>query len=463
MIGRTALSLALAVGTAVATPSFAQDAPYQREARQVLERVVGFRTAAGHAQVPAMVGYLTGVLRAGGVSAADIVTIPHGETVALLVRVPGQDASARPILLSSHMDVVDARPEDWQRSPYTLIEENGYFFGRGTTDNKTGVVSLVSTVLRLTADGHRPRRTLVFAFVGDEETEMKTTELIAAHDWVRTAEYAINTDAGGGNLSDDGKPLYYGVQGAEKTYVDFQLVTTNPGGHSSRPRADNAIYDLARAIGRIEQHRFEVRWNALTRSYLGTIAPVVAGQVGDALRRFAANPDDREAADILWRVPEYVGTTRTTCVATMLEAGHAPNALPQRATATVNCRLFPGDTVADVRRALGEVIGNPAIRVETLGKPEPSPVSEPRADVMEAIARSIHARYPGVPITPYLESGGTDGKVYRTAGIPTWATSGAFMKDSEMFAHGLDERIPVKAFYDALEHIHDLAVALGRE
>lgn len=461
MIRLRAWSLALVAGLATAVPSTAQDAPYQRQAREVFERVVGFRTASGHGQVPAMASYIAGVLRAGGVPAADIVILPHGETVAMLVRLPGQDAAVRPILFSAHMDVVDARPEDWQRSPYTLVEENGTFFGRGTIDNKCGVVALVSTILRLRADGHRPRRTLVFAFVGDEETGMETTRLIAAHDWVRTAEYAINTDAGGGSLSDDGRPLYYAVQGAEKTYADFRLVITNPGGHSSWPRADNAIYGLARALGRLEQHRFPVRSNSLTRAYFGTIAQMVPGDVGAALRRFAANPEDQGAADVLWRTPEYVGTTRTTCVATMLDAGHAPNALPQRATATVNCRIFPGESVADVQRGLEAAIGDPTIRIEAMGNPEVSPASEPRADVMEAIAGSIHRRYPGVPVTPYLESGGTDGAVYRRAGIPTWSSSGVFMKDADMFAHGLNERIPVTSFYDSLEHIHDLAVELG--
>lgn len=445
----------------LAAPAMAQDAPYQREARAVYERLISFRSAAGHGQVPAMADYIVRTLRAAGVPESDIALLPHEETVGLLVRVAGRDASARPLLFSGHMDVVDARPEDWERDPFTLIEEGGYFFGRGTGDNKAGIAAMVSTILRVRAAGHQPRRTLVFAFIGDEETGMETTRLVAAHEWVRNAEYAINTDAGGGLLAPDGRAMVYLIQGAEKTYATFRLTASNPGGHSSRPRDDNAIYDLSRALLRIEAYRFPVMANDLTRAYLDTIGRSAEGGEGEALRRFAANPNDAEAAEMLRGSPEYVGTTRTTCVTTMLDAGHAENALPQRASAMVNCRIFPGIEVEAVRAALAEAIGDPAIRIETTGNPQASPVSEMRDDVTAAITRSIDRRHPGVAITPYLESGGTDGLVYRAAGIPTFATSGIFMKPEDMRFHGLDERIPVVAFYEAIEHTHDLALELG--
>ena len=458
MLKRAALLLSVLFA---ASPATAQDQPHQRQARQILERLVSFRTAAGQGQVPPMIAYIRETLRAGGVPDADMVVIPHEETAALIVRVPGSDANARPILFSAHMDVVDARPEDWERSPFTLVEENGYFFGRGVLDNKTGVTSLVSTLLRLRASGQRPRNTLVFAFIGDEETTFGTTELVARHDWVRGARYAINTDAGGGMLAPTGQPLVYLVQGAEKTFSSFRLTVTNPGGHSSRPRDDNAIYDLSRALLRIEASPFPVTSSTLTRAYLGTLGRIVPGTAGQMLTRFAANPEDAEAAEALRHAPEYVGTTRTTCVATRLDAGHAQNALPQRASAVVNCRIFPGVQPETVRQALVATIANPAVRVETMGNPRLSPVSEPNPAVDAVIATSIHRRYPGVPITPYLESGGTDGLIYRSAGIPTWATSGIFIKPDEMFAHGLNERIPVASFYAGIDHIHDLAVALG--
>ena len=460
------IGFAIAAGLAAfAVPALAQQEPDKVQARQIFEKVITFRTSQGQGQVPPMVGYLEGMLRDGGVPAQDIAKLPKGETVGMLVRIPGSDANARPVLFSAHMDVVDARPEDWKRDPYKLIEEDGYFFGRGTLDNKAGVVALMSTILRMQKAGVKPRRTLVFAFVGDEETSLDeadgTTRQVAAHPWVKNAEYAINTDAGGGILAPDGTPIIYLVQGAEKTYATFELTTTNAGGHSSRPRADNAIYDLARAVIRIGEYRFPVMSNGLTGAYLGAVGRVTPGPAGEALRNFAANPQDKAAADAIWGNPEFVGTTRTTCVATMVNAGHAENALPQKAVATVNCRIFPGVSVEEVQQQLGKVVADPKVAIKVVGAPVASPVSELRPDIERAIAQSIHKRYQGVALSPYLESGGTDGLVYRSAGIPTWASSGVFIKPNEMFAHGLDERIPVMSFYDGIEHIYDLARALG--
>jgi carboxypeptidase PM20D1 len=461
-------SLRFAIGVALAalsSPSVAQQGPDHAQARQMFEKVITFRTSIGQGQVPAMVSYLETVLRDAGVPAESIAKLPNGETVGMLVRVPGSDQNAKPILFSAHMDVVDARPEDWKRDPYKLIEEGGFFYGRGTLDNKAGVVAMMSTILRLQKANKKPRRTLVFAFVGDEETALDepngTTRQIAAHPWVKGAEFAINTDAGGGLLAPDGKPIIYLVQGAEKTYATFELTATNQGGHSSRPRSDNAIYDIARAVTRIDEYDFPVMSNDLTRAYLGAVGKVTPGPAGQALRTFAANPQDAAAAEAIAGNPEFVGTTRTTCVATMLNAGHAENALPQKATTTVNCRIFPGVSVTDVQKQLATVVADPKIGIKVLGAPVVSPVSELRPDIERAIAQSIQKRQPGVGLSPYLESGGTDGMVYRTAGIPTWASSGIFIKPDEMFAHGLDERVPVKSFYDGIEHIHDLAVALG--
>jgi carboxypeptidase PM20D1 len=458
----TRLILTLVALGLTSVPVAADTPAHETQAREIYARIVGFRTAEGQKQTPAMVAYLTDVLTKAGVPAADITTLDSGEARAMLVRIPGQ-GRGRPILFSAHMDVVDARPEDWVRNPFTLLEEDGVFYGRGTTDNKAGVAALMSTILRLRAENLRPARDLVFAFVGDEETGMLTTKLIAAHPWVSQAEFAINTDAGGGLLDDaTGKPLIYLVQGAEKTYASFELMVTNPGGHSSRPRADNAIYQLARAMLKVEAYHFPVMANDLTRAYLGAVGQAHAGEVGDALRRFAVDPTDAAAAETLAKAPEFVGTTRTTCVATMLDAGHAENALPQKAKAIVNCRIFPGVAVETVRDALVTAIADPDVAITVLDTPEASPVSEMRPDVMKAIEQSVHARYPGVPVVPYLESGGTDGKVYRTAGIPTFASSGLFAKPSEMFAHGLNERLPVKSFYEGLDHIYRLAVELGQ-
>lgn len=453
--------IAVAALALASTSVRAENAPHEAKAREIYARVISFRTAEGHGQTQAMVTYLQEVLEAGGVPRTDMATVEAGEAQGLIVRVPGR-GQASPILFSAHMDVVDARPEEWKRDPFKLIEENGQFYGRGTSDNKAGVVALVSTILRLKQEQLRPSRDLVFAFVGDEETQMATTQKIVEHDWVKNAEFAINTDAGGGLLDDEtGKPLLYLVQGAEKTYASFELTVTNPGGHSSRPRADNAIYQLAHALLKVEAHRFPVMANELTRSYLGVAGKQQGGSLGEALQKFAANPNDVAAIEEIEKSPEFVGTIRTTCVATMLDAGHAENALPQTAKATVNCRIFPGVEVEAVREELARAIGNSQVKITTLDNPTSSPVSEPRPDVMKAITRAVHEYYPGVPVLPYLESGATDGKVYRTAGIPTYASCGLFARPSQMFAHGLDERIPVRSFYEGLEHVYMLAVDLG--
>ena len=455
------IALTAAMTAVFSGPAAAQTAAHEVKAREVYARVISFRTAAGQKQTPAMVAYLVEVLKAGGVPEADIATLDEEGERALIVRLPGRK-QGRPILFSAHMDVVDARREEWERSPFELIEEKGDFYGRGTADNKAGVVALVSTILRFKAAKTQPARELVFAFVGDEETDMNTTRQIAAHPWVKNAEFAINTDAGGGILDDTtGKPLIYLVQGAEKTYATFDVIVTNPGGHSSRPRADNAIYQLAHALEKVEAYRFPVMATDLTRSYLGAVGKAQSGPVGEALRKFAADPTDASAADTLAKSSEFVGTTRTTCVATMLDAGHAENALPQTAKAAVNCRIFPGVAVEAVRDALVTAIADPEVKVTVRGKPEASPVSEMQPDVMAAITRAVHADYPGVMVVPYLESGGTDGRIYRIAGIPTFASSGLFTKPSEMFAHGLNERLPVAAFYRGLDHIHRLAIELS--
>jgi acetylornithine deacetylase/succinyl-diaminopimelate desuccinylase-like protein len=282
---------------------------------------------------------------------------------------------------------------------------------------------------------------------------MITTRMLA-HDRpdLAEAEFALNSDAGGGSLDEHGNAVTYKIQAAEKTFATWELTIRNPGGHSSRPRPDNAIYDLADAITKIQAHRFPVRWSQMTRDFFRVTGINLGGELGAAMIRFADDPEDQAAADRLSVEPSYVGSTRTTCVVTMLSAGHAENALPQSATATVNCRIFPGVAVAEVEKTLRDVVGNDAAEFELLGDPVESPVSELREDVTAAVAKAVHGRYPDVQILPYMESGGTDGMHFRTAGIPTWAVSGRFMNPDDMYAHGLNERAPIDSFYDALDH-----------
>jgi acetylornithine deacetylase/succinyl-diaminopimelate desuccinylase-like protein len=431
------------------------------KAREIFSRVIAFKTEIGQGQVPAMAKYLAGEFRAAGFPDADIHIVPLGETASLVVRYRGDGTGGKPIAVMAHMDVVTAKPEDWQRDPFKLVEENGYFFGRGTLDIKNGVTTLTATFLRLKSEGFVPTRDLIIVFTGDEETEQKTTaDLVRNHRDLVDAEFALNTDAGGGSLDENGRPTIYTVGTAEKTYASYEITTRNPGGHSSLPRADNAIYELADALKKIQAYRFPVMWNDTTLASFKSSGAATTGKLGEAMRKFAKNPHDKAAADALFNSPEQVGKTRTTCVATLLRGGHAENALPQSATATINCRIFPGVAVADVTRTLQKLVG-PTASVSVIGEPTFSDASPLRADVMKAVTDAIHLRHPGVPVVPTMQSGASDGIYFRAVGIPTYGVSGDFIKDGDDFSHGLNERLPVKSFYDGLEYWHSLLKQLS--
>jgi acetylornithine deacetylase/succinyl-diaminopimelate desuccinylase-like protein len=304
------------------------------DARAMFERLVAFRSSEGLGQVPAVAQYLAEQFRAAGFPEEDIHVLPTGETASLVVRYRGTGRGGKPILLLAHMDVVTAKPEDWERDPFKLTEENGYFFGRGTSDIKSEIALISTTFLRLKAEGFVPSRDLVIAFSGDEETNMLSTrELAGKYRALTDAEFALNGDGGGGVFDEDtGKARVYAVQGAEKSFASYDLTARNPGGHSSQPRPDNAIYDLADALKALQAYQFPVMWNDWTIGSFKAAAPVTPGALGQALAKFAAEPGNAEAAAVISKHPTMVGRVRTTCVATMLKGGHADNALPQSAT-----------------------------------------------------------------------------------------------------------------------------------
>ncbi len=421
---------------------------------EIYTRIIGVESSKNLGNVPKIANYLADELVAAGLGREDVEVVPLGETAALIARYRGDGSSGKPpILFLGHMDVVEALAKDWQRPPFELTQDETNFYARGTIDNKFGVAHLTSTFIRLKKQGFVPNRDLILVFSGDEETGMKTTRMLAyERPDLAQAEYALNSDAGGGNLNARGRPIVYRIQAAEKTYVTWEITVRNPGGHSSRPRPDNAIYDLANAITKIQQHQFPVRWSEMTLAFFQETGKQLGGELGDAMIRFAYDPGDEKAAARLALESSYIGSTRTTCVVTMLRAGHAENALPQSATATVNCRLFPGISVAEIESVLKAVVANEAVEFALLGEPTESPISETRPDVVAAVGKAVHARYPEVKLITYMESGGTDGMHFRKAGIPTWAVSSRFMNPDEMFAHGLNERMPIKGFYDALDH-----------
>jgi acetylornithine deacetylase/succinyl-diaminopimelate desuccinylase-like protein len=463
-LGSVLIGLALAVAARGAPPAALPTTPdaVRREARDIFATAIGFETSVGRGQVPALAEYLAERFRSGGFPAGDVTVVPLGETASLVVRYRGTGTGGRPIAFLAHLDVVAARREDWQRDPFTLTEENGYFFGRGTFDVKSEVALLTATFLRLRRAGVVPTRDLILVFTGDEETDQATTQdLVTNHRDLVAAEFVLNADGGGGVFAeDDGRPLFYYVQGAEKSSAALELTVRNPGGHSAYPRTDNAIYELADALQAVRRLQFPVRWNDWTVGSFKAAGSVTPGALGAAMQRFAAHPGDAAAAAELSREPLYVGMLRTTCVATLLRGGHAQNALPQSATATINCRIFPGTRPGEVRDTLQRAVGSHA-QVTLAGDPLVSDPSPMRRDVMIAVSHAVEAAHPGTTVAGSMVAYATDGTVFRHAGIPTYGVSGLFIKDSEVFAHGLNERVGVAAFYAALTHwyvlIDDLA------
>ncbi|MBL0769272.1 M20/M25/M40 family metallo-hydrolase [Sphingopyxis sp. DHUNG17] len=450
--------LALAAALFAAAPAHARPADPDA-AKAILKDSIAIPTVAGRGKVPELAAYYAGVLKAAGFADADIEITPMGETATLAVTLHGTGKD-KPILLLGHMDVVEADPKDWTRDPFVAVEEDGYIFGRGSEDNKFDIAMMVATLAQLKKDGFRPKRSIVLLLTGDEETEMVTTRALSAK--YKHAEMALNGDGGGGLIGEDGRPKYYALQAGEKTYADFTLEITNPGGHSSRPTYDNAIVRLSSALAKVGAYRFAPQQNELTKAGLPIVADQIGGAMGDALRKFAADPADAAAIAAIRAEPEYVGQIGTTCVPTMVNGGHAENALPQRATANINCRIFPGVAVEAVRAELERVIGDSAIAVKTDPDASASDASPLRADVMAAVRKAVHARAPGLPIIPAMSAGATDSYHFRMHGVPSYGVAGLFSKASDSFAHGLNERVPVDAIAPALAHWDSLLRDLSK-
>ena len=434
--------------------------PSGREALTLLVDGVKFQTVAGRGQVPAYAAYLKGKLLSAGFDAADIRFVPMGETGYLTARYPGRDRKAKPTIVLAHMDVVEADPKDWTRDPFTPVVENGYVFGRGSLDNKAGLSMAVATLMKLRREKWVPQRDVVLVLTGDEETMMETTQAAAAA--YKDAALVLNADAGGGLLGDDGKPMVYALQAAEKVYGDWHLTITDPGGHSSRPGPDNAIVHLAAAVGRIAAYRFPPQQNEITKASLAGTATMTPGALGAAMRAFAANPNDTAAADTLSADKRYIGQVRTTCVPTMFNGGHAPNALPQRAVANINCRIFPGTPRAEIQRKLVELTADPRVAVTFADNGTIEAGASPLdPKVMAAVEAAVAKRAPGLLVVPAQEAGATDSMHFRAHGIPSFGVGGVFMKPSDSFAHGLNERVPVATFDPGVVWWETLLKTLG--
>lgn len=449
----------LVLALAAAMPATAQTGP-EAQSIEIAKRLIAFRSVRGPGnQTPAAQAYLKDVLVKGGIT--DVTITPVDDTAYLIARWPGSDPKLPPIVISGHIDVVEAKPADWQRDPFTPVIENGYLYGRGATDMKFDAAMLVASVLDMKRAGYKPRRTIVLAFSGDEETTMKTSAMLAAT--LRGAEMVLNIDGGGGLYAEDGKPVYMTVGAAEKTYADFQLEVTNPGGHSSAPRKVNAINELAAALVRIGNYRFTPQLSPITKAYFEGVAPLQTPEIGAAMKAFAANPKDEKAIETLAAEPGYVGQIGTTCVSTMISGGHAINALPQRATANINCRIFPGVKPAAVMAELQRVAADPAVTFKDVSEgSNPTDASPLRPDLMTAVTKAMAATRPGVPVFPAMSAGASDSMHFRAAGMPSYGVSPVFVKESDDFSHGLNERTQIDNVPLAVRYYRSLLTDLTK-
>jgi carboxypeptidase PM20D1 len=437
----------------------AADAADQARAIDILGRSVAFKTVEGQGQVPAYATYLKSILTDAGFNAGDISIMPFKETATLVAHWRGS-GTKKPMLVTAHMDVVAANPKDWTRDPFTMVREAGYLYGRGVLDNKFDLSMIIATISDLKKSGFKPNRDIILVFSGDEETAQESTQTLTK--LFPDAEFLLNGDAGGGTIGEDGKRIAYGIQAAEKTYADFEVSVTDPGGHSSRPTGSNAIYALAQAASQLAAYQFPVQSSELTRSFFRESAKNTSGDLGIAMKAFADNPQDENAIAKLSKEPEYVGQIRTTCLATLIKGGHATNALPQSAMMNVNCRIFPGVQIADVKATLQQIIANDKATITLVSPAVASDASPLRADVMSALRKAVDARAKGLAIVPQMSAGATDSLYFRNAGTPSYGVSGVFMKASDDYAHGLNERVPEAAVAGALDHWRILLTELAK-
>ncbi len=435
--------------------------PAQQTARAIYQELVEINTVDSVGSVTRAAEALATRFRAAGWSDADIHIVGPTDAPAkqnLIVRYRGR-GTGKPILLLAHLDVVAALRSDWPRDPFTMHEENGYFLGRGVADDKAQASMFVANLIRYREEGWVPERDLILALTADEEGGDRNgvAWILANHRELIDAEYAIN-EGGGGTLKDD-QPFFHSVQAAEKVPVNFTFTVLNTGGHSSVPRKDNAIYQLSAALQKVAQFTFPVALNDVTTQFFSQSAKVEMPSLAEAMRAIVADPSDTVAAALISRDPRYASMLRTSCVATRLAAGHADNALPQTATANVNCRIVPTSTSDEVKATLDRIVGDTGV-VITLRQTGREVYGAVRTDIHPRLFESTTAltkRFFGdIPVIPTMSTGATDGRFLRAAGVPTYGVSGIFSAPGETNAHGRDEKLRVKSFYDGLDFLYEL-------
>ena len=445
------------------TPSLlAQDPDPRALERDLLKQLIEINTSDSARQTRRAAQVMADRLIAGGLPREDVQVIETSPGIANLVaRYRGRGTGAKPILLMAHLDVVGARREDWSFDPFTFKEADGYYYGRGSNDNKAGAAMLVANFIRYKREGYVPSRDLIIALTGDEETTGEGIQtLVNKHRDLVDADFALNTDGGGGELR-DGKAVAFSVQTAEKVYLTFLLEVRNKGGHSSVPEKDNAIYRLTEGLNRLARFEFPVRLNETTRASLSQGAATQPPQLAADMRAVARKADPAAVRRLSAVAPYYNALLRTTCVATRLFAGHADNALPQLARATVNCRLLPDHPPDSAEATLRRVLADTAIHLRRERPPTLSPASPLRPDVMQPVTSLAKKMWPGAVVVPEMSTGATDGLYVRNAGIPVYGTAAVFERIDDIRAHGRDERIGVKAYHEAAQYWYELVKALS--
>lgn len=462
--GMRALAIACLLPLACSVPAAAAK-PDAGEAafRALYKQLVEINTTLSSGSCTEAANAMGARLVAGGLPAADVrVLVPpdRPKDGNLIATLRGTDTKAGPILLLAHLDVVEANREDWERDPFTLVEEDGWFYARGASDDKAMAAVFTDSLVRYVKEGFKPRRDIRLALTCGEETPDTfngVAWLFEHHPDTLRADFAVNEGAGG-ELDDKGRPLALQVQAGEKVYQDFTLEITDGGGHSSRPRKDNPVTTMSGALERIGGYRFPIALNEVTRRYFESQVELWPAAIAEDLKAVLRDPPDALAAERLWSVdPAWNSMLRTTCVATMVDAGHAPNALAQRVKANVNCRILPGMPLEAVRNTLVHLAGDKAIAVTAVGEPSPTGNVPPLTDaIMRPVRDVAEATWPGVAVVPTMSTGATDGRFLNAAGIPTYGISGMFHDKEGSRAHGLNERIRVKSLLDGRRFLHEL-------
>ena len=456
-------TLLLALLASIAPSAQTATSDLHRTGRDLLKELIETDTTHSSGSTTIAAERMAARLLAAGFPRADVVVAGEADRKGNLVaRLRGSGGTKKPILFLAHLDVVEAKKEDWTMDPFVLNEKDGYFYGRGTLDVKGGAAILVAAFAAWKQQSFVPDRDFILALTADEEggTNNGVSWLLANRRDLIDAEFCINVDAGGGEVR-GGKVVAFDVQAAEKVYVSFSLTVKNAGGHSSLPVKENAIYRLAAGLQRLAAHEFPMRTNDVTRSYFEGMAKLGGASAADMRAVGAATMNAAAAKRLSAASPLYNAQLRTTCVPTMLQAGHAENALPQTARATVNCRMLPDDDPESVRQTLIRAVGDPQVDVAQIAAPSRGPASPLTPDVFKSIDAASRATWGGIPVIPFMETGATDGLFLRNAGMPVYGVSPIPYEVDDVRAHGKDERILVRSFYEGIDFMLRLGGALG--